>query len=92
MAHDAHDAHPHTLTSDPSPLHLLATTASAQGEPGHYMRTGWVDDCEQLLSPALIAHIIAAIDNWLANDRRVLIHCEHGVSRSAAMTIAYLAA
>jgi predicted protein tyrosine phosphatase len=33
-----------------------------------------------------------AIDRWLAGGRSVLVHCQHGLSRSPAVLIAYLVA
>ncbi len=33
-----------------------------------------------------------AIDQWLAGGRSVLVHCQHGLSRSPAVLIAYLVA
>lgn len=48
------------------------------------------DDSQQDILFSLLPNIIDAIDEALANNQRVLVHCRAGQQRSAAVVAAYL--
>jgi len=53
-----------------------------------YIQVAWQDSPDQVLHD--LRSTVLAINRWLTEGKRVLVHCEQGVSRSVACVIGYL--
>ena len=55
------------------------------------LNLNWNDDLEQVINKdGILFDVIKLMDSFLAKDKKVVVNCVAGVSRSASIVIAYL--
>ncbi len=55
----------------------------------NYLQLAWLDDINQQIVHGIV-EAVASIHKWRLKGKRVLVHCEEGISRSAACVLGYL--